>query len=112
MNGLYKRSGQRLKNLYILHVVMDRRLIEFCLGSYTTPFIYHFFGFVIRIVWYKSHYVNKPKERQIRNQFKITRVKQCFFSSKFEFDRHLEHMVSYHGMQSGLLVFLVGEFVV
>ena len=29
---------------------------------------------------------------------------------EFEFDRHLKHMVSYHGVQSGLLVFLVGEF--
>ena len=29
---------------------------------------------------------------------------------EFEFDRHLEHMVSYKRMQSGLLVFLVGDF--
>ena len=33
------------------------------------------------------------------------------YTLKFEFDRHLVHMVSYPGMQSGLLqVFLVGEF--
>ena len=29
---------------------------------------------------------------------------------EFEFDRYLEHMVSYQGMQSGLPMFLVGEF--
>ena len=28
----------------------------------------------------------------------------------FEFDRHLEKLVSYQGKQSGLPVFLVGEF--
>ena len=31
-------------------------------------------------------------------------------SKHFEFDRHLEHMVSYQGMQSRLPVFAVGEF--
>ena len=29
---------------------------------------------------------------------------------EFEFDRHLEHMVSYEGMQSWLPMFVVGEF--
>ena len=32
------------------------------------------------------------------------------YTLKFEFDRHLENMVSYQGMQSGLPVFLVAEF--
>ena len=32
------------------------------------------------------------------------------YSPEFEFDRHLKYMVSYQGMQSGLPVFLVGEF--
>ena len=32
------------------------------------------------------------------------------YTLEFEFDRHLEHIVSYLGMQSGLPVFLVGEF--
>ena len=32
------------------------------------------------------------------------------FTLEFEFNRHLELMVSYQGMQSGLPVFLVGEF--
>ena len=32
------------------------------------------------------------------------------YTPEFEFDRHLEHVVSYQGMQSGLPVFLVGEF--
>ena len=31
------------------------------------------------------------------------------YTLKFEFDRHLEHMVSYQGMQSWLLVFRTGE---
>ena len=32
------------------------------------------------------------------------------YTPEFEFDGHVEHMVSYHGMQSWLPVFLVGEF--
>ena len=32
------------------------------------------------------------------------------YTLEFEFDRHLDHMVSYRGKQSGLPVFLVGEF--
>ena len=33
------------------------------------------------------------------------------YTLEFEFDGHLEHKVSCQGMQSGLPVFLVGEFV-
>ena len=29
---------------------------------------------------------------------------------EFEFDRHLEHMVNFEGIQSGRLVLLAGEF--
>ena len=32
------------------------------------------------------------------------------YTLEFEFDRHLGHMVTYQGTQSGLPVFLVGEF--
>ena len=32
------------------------------------------------------------------------------YTLEFEFDGHLEHMVSYHRMQNGLPVFVVGEF--
>ena len=32
------------------------------------------------------------------------------YTLEFEFDRHLEHMVSYQRMQCGLPVSLVGEF--
>ena len=32
------------------------------------------------------------------------------YTLEFEFDIHLEHMVSYQGMQSGLSVFRVAEF--
>ena len=35
-------------------------------------------------------------------------LKTC--TLEFEFDRHLGHMVSYRGMQSGLPVSVVGEF--
>ena len=32
------------------------------------------------------------------------------YTLETEFDSHLEHMVSYKGMQSGLPMLLVGEF--
>ena len=32
------------------------------------------------------------------------------YTLEFEFDRHLEHVVRYQGIQSGLPLFLVGEF--
>ena len=32
------------------------------------------------------------------------------YTLEFEFDIHFQHMVSYQGMQSGLLVLLMGEF--
>ena len=32
------------------------------------------------------------------------------FALEFELDRHLKHILSYQGMQSGLPVFLVGEY--
>ena len=32
------------------------------------------------------------------------------YTLEFEFDRHFKHMVSYQGLQSGLPVFVVGEF--
>ena len=32
------------------------------------------------------------------------------YTLEFEFDRHLEYMVSYEGMQSWFPMFLVGEF--
>ena len=32
------------------------------------------------------------------------------YTLELEFDRHLEHIVSYQGMQRGSPVFLVGEF--
>ena len=31
------------------------------------------------------------------------------YTLELEFDRHLEHMISYQAMQSGLPVFVVGE---
>ena len=32
------------------------------------------------------------------------------YTLEYEFDRHLKHMVSNQGMQSGLPVFVAGEF--
>ena len=46
----------------------------------------------------------------IQNHKSKTMLLLKMFTLEFEFDRHLEHMVSYQGMQSGLPVFLFGEF--
>ena len=52
----------------------------------------------------------KTSRKPIQNhQSKIMLLFQTY-TLEFEFDRHLEHMVSYQGMQSGFPVFLVGEF--
>ena len=52
----------------------------------------------------------KTDRKPIRNHFSKTLLLFKTYVLEFEFDRHLEHMVSYQGMQSGLPVFLVGEF--
>ena len=69
------------------------------------------------IAWYKSHRVNqgeqvliKTDKKTIQNYQSKTMFLFKMYTLEFEFDWHLEHMVSYQGLQSRLLVFLVGEF--
>ena len=50
----------------------------------------------------------KTNRKPIQKRAKMLLSKT--FTLEFEFDRHLEHMVSYQGMRSGLPVILVGEF--
>ena len=52
----------------------------------------------------------KTNREPIQNHQSKTLLLFKTFTLEFEFDRHLEHMFSYQGMQSKLLVFLVGEF--
>ena len=79
-------------------------------------FINHFFGF--SIIVQKNHMIQvasceqaliKTNMKPIQNR----QSKKCLFRTytlEFEFDRQLEHMVSYQGVLSGLSLFLVGEF--
>ena len=52
----------------------------------------------------------KTNWKPIQNHQSKTVLLFKTYTLAFEFDRHLEHMVSYQGMQSGLPVFLLGEF--
>ena len=52
----------------------------------------------------------KTSKKPIQNHQSKTVLLSKTYTLEFEFDRHLEHMISYQGMQSGLPVFLVGEF--
>ena len=52
----------------------------------------------------------KTNRKPIQNHQSKTTFLFKTHTLEFEFDRHLEHIVSYQGMQSGLLLFLVGEF--
>ena len=52
----------------------------------------------------------KTNRKPIQNHQSKTMLLFKTYTLGFEFDRHLEHMVSYQGMQRGLPVFLVGEF--
>ena len=51
----------------------------------------------------------KTNRKPIQNHQSKTSLLFKTFTLEFAFDRHLEHMSNYHGMQSGLPVFLVGE---
>ena len=52
----------------------------------------------------------KTNTNPIQNYKSKTMLLFKTYTLEFEFDEHLEHMVGYQGMQSGLPVFLVGEF--
>ena len=51
----------------------------------------------------------KTNKKPIQNHQSKTILLFETFTLEFEFDRHLKHIVSYQGMQSGLPKFLVGE---
>ena len=77
----------------------------------------HFFGFGIVIQKNRMIQVASCEEASIetnRKPIQNYQGKTVFlfktYTLEFEFDTHLEHMVSYQGIQSGLSVFLVGEF--
>ena len=52
----------------------------------------------------------KTSRKPIQNHQSKTLLLFKTFTLELEFDRHLEHMFSYQGTQSGLPAFLVGEF--
>ena len=52
----------------------------------------------------------KINKKTIQNHQSKTVLLFKTYTLEFKFDRHLENMVSYQGLQDGLLVFLVGEF--
>ena len=78
--------------------------------------INHFFGF--SIILQKIHIIQVASCRQtlIKTNWKPIQNRQSktvfpfkAYTLDCKFDRHLEHMVSYQGIQGGLPVFLVGE---
>ena len=52
----------------------------------------------------------KTNRKPVQNHQSKTMLLFKMYALGFQFDRHLEHMVSYQGMQSGLPMFLVGGF--
>ena len=52
----------------------------------------------------------KTNRKPIQNHQSKTMLLFKTYTLEFEFNRHLEHMASYQGMQSGLPVLLLGEF--
>ena len=51
----------------------------------------------------------RTNKKLIQNYQSKTLLLFKTFTLEFQFDKHLEHMFSYQGKQSGLPVFLVGE---
>ena len=52
----------------------------------------------------------KTNRKPIQNHQSKTMLLFKMYTLEFKFDRHLEHMGSYQGMQSRLPLFLVAEF--
>ena len=73
----------------------------------------HFFCFsiiaqknrMIQVAWREQALKNKQETNSKPTKQKMLLFK--VYTLKFEFHRHLEHMVSYQGMQSGLPVCLL-----
>ena len=57
-----------------------------------------------------EHTLIKTTRKPIQNHQSKTMLLFKTYTLEFEFDRHLEHMVSNQEMQSGPFVFPVGEF--
>ena len=57
-----------------------------------------------------EHASMKTNRKPIQNHQSKAMLLFKTYTLELESDRHLEHMVSYQGMQSGRPVFLVGEF--
>ena len=94
---------------------------ELCFDSHTTLsdslFINHFFGFSIIVqkngmmqVASCEQALIKTNRKSIQNHQSKTMLLFKSYTLESEFDRYLEHKVSYQGMQSGLPVLLVSEF--
>ena len=110
MNELYKRSGQRLQNLYVWLLKTERVLFRLVHHS------------LVPILWFSIIAQKNPMiqvascgQAFIKTIRKLiqnhqTKTILLFKTFRLEFERHLEHMVSYQRMQIGLSVFLVGQF--
>ena len=62
---------------------------------------------MIQVAWCEQALI-KTNRKLIQNQQSKTMLH--FKTYTWEFDRHLEHIFSYQGMQSGLPVILAGKF--
>ena len=96
-----------------VHVVTDGMLKEFCFGSYIQPLsnsLIHKSFLWFQQVASCEHALIKANRKPIQNHQSKTMFLFKTYTLEFEFNVHLEHMVSYQGIQSGLSLFLVGEF--
>ena len=106
VNELYKRSQQLkrkgLKAEKVLFWLVQKSFQIHC-----------FFGFSIIVQKNRMIQVALCEKAFIKTNSNHQNKTMLLFNTytpESEFDRHLEHMASYHGMQSGLPVFLVSEF--
>ena len=102
--------GDRLKAESVLFWLVDNSFQIHC-------FVNYFFGFSIILQKNPMIQVGLCEQASIKTNRKLIQNHQSqtvllfkTYTPEFEFDRHLEHMVSCQGMQSGLPAFLVGEF--
>ena len=64
---------------------------------------------MIQLAWGEQALI-KTNRKPIKNYQSKTMFLFKMYTLEFGFDRHLEHIVSYHGMKSGLALFLVDVF--
>ena len=96
----------------------DKLRKQLCFVSYTAPFkftefINHFFGLSIIVpkkFSSREQALIKTNRKPSQNHQSKTMLLFKMYTLEFEFDKHLEHMVSYQRMLSWLPVFLVGKF--